>query len=332
MPCACTLAHPYVPDQNVPWATVDLDAYDTSCKGDFEHKKLNTELRRFAFRDAGSLFVGCGYVVITVARVLATDPNIVHAVLLAVLYVVLVAVVFAFLVDLYAHFLASQLKYTTSAIRVFCMITLSLTSAISPIAFVTEDIVQCGDRDAMFSSNNTNVSLPALADRQQYCINVIEPYTAGTYVTMVFIFHLYPQHGIPLIALTLLTQLVGYAFAPDQSEEMYGLSTGTVAVSVIMHFLFAIGAMVIIRHVHAAMRSRFVAAAKAERARQLATRELDGIDTLLKATLPQAVLDRVAGSGDVHDASDNVTVVYGSLVGFSAWAPTKLAPDNAATL
>jgi len=58
-----------------------------------------------------------------------------------------------------------------------------------------------------------------------------------------------------------------------------------------------------------------------------ATAELEEVDTILRATLPESVLDRLSANEPVFDVSHSATVLFSDLAGFTAWSSVREAED-----
>jgi class 3 adenylate cyclase len=94
-----------------------------------------------------------------------------------------------------------------------------------------------------------------------------------------------------------------------------------------IHTLYLMSGAFYNYHMYHGNRTRFVAAARAERARRQATAESEVFDSLLRTTMHDNVLTRMSQNENVYDTTLSATVLFSDLAGFTEWSSDKSAVE-----
>jgi hypothetical protein len=213
------VVHTYVPLATVDWVEEDLDAQMPSCGGDFESSTLNNEFRRFTFRDPINIILAAGHVAMGLYLIaLRAFIDFDHYEWDVKGYILVIACVGFAVVgvpDVVAHLVPQPHRPSISVLRQCVALLCCFLSAFYHTVDAADKINECGHLAAIASSN-ASIALPAIQERQQYCIDVVDPYPLGGYVVVLFIARTYPLQGLPFAALSVALYFVGFLLLPSQ--------------------------------------------------------------------------------------------------------------------
>ena len=281
---------PFVPSRHVPYEDLPLDdpPRELSCGGDFADPQLDQEMRRFLFRDLVRFVMYASNAVNSTLIVLLTFSTL--PVVLSIAFSATAAVVEGIF-----FFTSLSKKPWAPTVRLVCTVVQALTG----LCFFDMPSIRsnvCGaDRVAAAASNVTSAAFAtAVADRQQYCIDVVDWWLAGYVFTNLVTIRMFPQHIIPCLLLTASAYAAGYLIrTASTADNPYDTNVGAIATDLTIQAAVCATLIVFAVRWHASERQRFIATARAERAQRLALAEMRSVDQLLQRALPQVVLARM---------------------------------------
>ena len=320
------IVNPFLPDCDIPWPSeTELAAKLRTWYGTYNDNGVNSEFRRFVFRDLhsasiiGVYLVGGLYFGVTGAIEGGPPSNSLLAA-----WIALPCLVLSCIVELRAHFFAKP----TAVVAVARQMSIAFATLVLTQTWHFYDLRLNTCSESITPANGTSVWE---VDRVSKCINTIDAAPVSALLIVIPTARIYPHHLAPILLICVLSTLLGWLLRPDVPPD---------AVIVAQHVVFFVGfglvAAVLNGLRHGASVAQFETTSQLERVAEEMLGVLEKLDTLVKAALPPELDDAIAGDvlGPIVplDESPTACVVGLKVEGFDALVRLRGVDHAAAAL
>jgi len=214
------VVQPYEPDPSVPRHELPLDPERAlSCAGDFASPPINTELRRFLFRDAVPLlYAVCVFFAQGIHLYIMWTNDASHPLQLTLQALTVAAFLAVAIVQSTAWTCMSARSARTPMVRQLAA-TVLVGTGILYVFRPFESVLACGDVDAIGAGGNNATAAEAIAKRQRFCIDVVSVWVLHAFHSSVVVLRVYPQHNIPVITAVFAAYCASYTARPPPTED-----------------------------------------------------------------------------------------------------------------
>jgi hypothetical protein len=212
----------FVPSRGIAWSELPASPdRSLSCAGDFADPALNVELRRFLLRD----ILPVAMTVVTVAwtgvgiiiGAFVQRPND-GGLFLGLLTLQCLSALVGTIFSVPAYFCMRHDRPQPSLILMIFSVVFFVGYAMRMAFEPLVRVVACGNYDFDIVNGVANATA-AVADRQQYCIETINPWLCVLHCSVFNLVRLYPQHGVPVIVAVVIAYACCYAIRPEPTPD-----------------------------------------------------------------------------------------------------------------
>eukprot|EP00672_Neobodo_designis_P028570 CAMPEP_0174853818 /NCGR_PEP_ID=MMETSP1114-20130205/29586_1 /TAXON_ID=312471 /ORGANISM="Neobodo designis, Strain CCAP 1951/1" /LENGTH=983 /DNA_ID=CAMNT_0016088485 /DNA_START=63 /DNA_END=3012 /DNA_ORIENTATION=+ len=281
----------FLPDADVQWLSADDAKQLRTCYGTYRNPGINSECRRFIFRDLHSLAVITVYIIgglvfffETLFTGEAADPSR----SLIANWMALPILLLCCLVEVRCHWFAKPSAIAALSRQLAIgLATLVILSSWHYYGLAIDECTTPAQITNTTSPGNVSATAPA---EDPNCVDAIDPFMASNLLVVFPTMRVYPHHALPIVCVGIASYFIGYALRPDHQP-----SATVAALHAILLLTFGVIALGLNAIRHAAAIAQFETTSELERTAEDTLQSLQKLHELLRDALPSNIDEHVDG-------------------------------------